>query len=207
MFLEALQARNHDQHRERNRDQDMPGPDGDERERNPEGTGKDEQGNPENDSRYDEGDQHEADDRAAPHEPVAGHRPRRQRAEHRADHGDADADRQAVQKRVDQRPLRRHALVPLDREALEREGDIDGIVEREQRQKQHRNVQKGQIDDRVDQQGIEAAPPDEMPLHATRRVILRANHTMTITERPMVIIELTAIAAPDGQLLAGPNMA
>src|SRR3954468_6281798 len=86
-------------------------------------------------------------------------------------------------------------LIPADGEAGERKGDELGIVERKDRQHQHRQIKKGQIGEGIEAQGFHRAAFAAARAAATNSPAITATIAMPISDR----------AAPSGQLPAPTN--
>ena len=98
-----------------------------------------------------------------------------------------------------------HGGVPFGGEAGEREGDEDRIVEREQRQQQHGDVEKGKVENRVDRKPRSAGSFARGSVHRILAVA-RRSAWMTMTESAATAAMLAiASAAPSGQLFTRPN--
>ena len=133
-----------------------------------------------------------------PHDPglarktVARRGTRREEAERGRQNGRGHRDDERVPERVTERRDGREFREPLRREAVEREGDDRGVVEREERQEDDRGVEKDQVSDRID--------PEPSALHRPALSQRRVRRRKTIEIAPTITMATMAVAAPIGAL-------
>src|SRR6185437_2386991 len=108
-------------------------------------------------------------------------------------------DLEAVPQGRVHRAVGQHLAVPFGGEAHEREGDEGGIVEREQRQEQHRQIEERQI-----QHGVEDKPEIAFGAASAHQRVLETARRTACTDRsvtnPTAAMLAIASAAPIGQL-------
>jgi hypothetical protein len=171
--VKALETGHQGRHGEGHADKYVAERDRVERQRYAEPADQDQQGHAHDDA-GDHQRQHDREhDRLASGHPIAAHGLGAEDAQDGGNHGGRPADLDAVHQGRVHRLVGEHLLVPLGGKGLERKGDVDGIVEGEHRQEQHRHVEKGEKRDRIGAQKSARLLVKGRRLHAMRSVILR----------------------------------
>ena len=182
--VDLLEPRDEHEHRVRQRDHDVADDDGPDAEVEADGVEEQEQRDPEDDERDDERAEEECGEGAAPPEAVPHERERREDAEdHRAE-ARQGCDLRACQERALEIGIREELVVPVEREAAERERGEVRVVEREDQEQHDRRIEED------DDEG------EERPQYPRRRSRERDVHQSVATCRAWRKREKTIVSRP-----------